>query len=98
MIELIEADDALIIVWAGEDRRLNVYPGDKLPSELSKKDKATADEIMVRVSQRWEERAVCDAAENIVFDKAVAEAKKAEDAEKKRLMREILIEEGVIPG
>jgi len=98
MIELIEADDALIIVWAGEDRRLNVYPGDKLPSELSTEDKATAKEIMVRVSQRWEERATQDAAANVVFDAAVAEAKKAEDAEKKRLMREILIEEGVIPG
>lgn len=98
MIELIEADDALIIVWVGEDRRLNVYPGDTLPSELSDEEKATAEEIMVRVSQRWEERAAKDAAANVVFDAAVAEAKKAEDAEKKRLLREILIEEGVIPG
>ena len=95
-MEIRHLTDCVQILWP--DRWVNIYPGDPIPEELTQEQKAEV-EAMLKDCEKEVQAQVMDAeAENEVFEVALAEAKKQEDTEKKRLMREILIEDGVIPG
>mgnify|MGYP001809883645 CR=1 FL=1 len=95
-MEIKELSDCVQILWP--DRWQNIYPGDEIPEGITDEVRSRVEAWLEQCRIELQAQAMDAEAENEVFEAVVAENKAEEDAEKKRLLREILIEEGVIPG
>lgn len=95
-MQIKKLSDCVQILWP--DRWLNVYPGDPIPNGLSKKALQEVEAWLDQCRIELQAQAMDADAENEAFNAEVAKIVSAEETEKKRLLREILIEEGVIPG
>ena len=95
-MEIKHYPDCVQIRWP--DRWQIIYPGDQIPEDITDEVRAQVEAWLEQCRIELAAQAMDADAENEVFAEAVAAIEAEEDAEKKRLLREILIEEGVIPG